>query len=175
MSPTPTKKFLVALKVKNLPKNVEYFESSLVGQDWIFKKMHGVHPFIKIKCLRCRTDLIHRALCSSDLGECFTYPEHVPNSYKKFLVALKVKNLLKHIEYSESSLVGQDWIFKKMHGVHPIIKIKCLRCRTVFIQSALCFSDLGECFTYPEHVPNSYKTFFSGSQSQKPPKTHRIF
>ena len=91
MFPIPTKNFLVALKVTNLPKRVEYSESSLVGQDWIFKKLHGVHAFIKIKCLRCRTALIHRAMCSSDLGKCFTYPEHVPNSCKNFLVALKVK------------------------------------------------------------------------------------
>ena len=90
-----------------------------------------------------------------------------PIPTKNFLVALKVKNLTKRVEYSEFSLVGQDWIFKKLHGAHAFIKINCLRCRTALIQSALCSLDLGECFTYPEHVPNSYEKIFSRSQSQK--------
>ena len=52
-------------------------------------------------------------------------------------------------------------------------KIKCLRRRTVLIQRALCSPDLGECFTYPEHVPNCYRKFFTGSQSQKLPEKSR--
>ena len=87
--------FLVALKVKDFPKHVKYSESSLVGRDWIFKKMNRVCVSCNIKCLGRRTALIQSALCSPDLGECFTYPEHVPNSYKNFLVALKVKNVPK--------------------------------------------------------------------------------
>ena len=57
--------------------------------------------------------LIQSALCSPDLVECFIYPEHVPNSYEMIFVAFKVKNFPKQVEYSESSLVGQDRIFKK--------------------------------------------------------------
>ena len=41
-------------------------------------------------------------------------------------------------------------------------KIKCLRRRTILIQTALRSPDPGECFTYPEHVPNSYQTFSRG-------------
>ena len=55
-------------------------------------------------------------------------------------------------------------------GVNTFVKIKCLRRRTALIQSALCSPDLGECFTYPEHVFNLSRKFFRGSQSQKPPK-----
>ena len=41
--------------------------------------------------MRRRPALIQSALCSPDLGECFTYPEHVLNLSKKILGALKVK------------------------------------------------------------------------------------
>ena len=88
-------------------------------------------------------------------------------------MALKVKDFPKHVEYAESSLVGRDWNFKKMNRVCVPCDIKCLGRRTALIQSALCFPGLGECFTYPEHVPNSYKNFLSGSQSQKLPKTRK--
>ena len=59
-------------------------------------------------------------------------------------------------------MVGRDSIFKKNEKVRVSCNIKCLRRRTVLIQSALCSPDLGECFTYPEHVPNSYKKFSRG-------------
>ena len=46
--------------------------------------------------------------------------------------------------------------------VNTFAKIKCLRRLTVLIQSALCSPDLGECFTYPKHVPKSYQIFSRG-------------
>ena len=117
--------------------------------------------------------LIQSALCSPDLVECFIYPEHAPNSYKKFLVALKVKNFPKHVEYSESWLVKTGFS-KKMNRVCVSCNIKCLGRRTALIQSALCSPDLGECFTYPEHVPNSYKIFLVALKVKNVPKTRRI-
>ena len=56
------------------------------------------------------------------------------------------------------------------NGGLTLLKKKCLRRRTVLTQSALCSPDLGECFTYPEHVPKCYRKFFRGSQSQKLPE-----
>ena len=54
--------------------------------------------------------------------------------------------------------------------VNTFPKIKRLRRRTVLIQSALCSSDLGECFTNLEHVHKPYRKFSRGSQSQKTSK-----
>ena len=54
--------------------------------------------------------LIRSALCSPDLGECFTYPEHAYNSYKIFLEALKVKNSQKSVEYSRNSHLDLSFI-----------------------------------------------------------------
>ena len=51
------------------------------------------------------------------------------------------------------------WIFQKLEKIHAFLKIKCIRCRTVLIQSALCSPDLGECFRYPEHVSNLRRKF----------------
>ena len=55
------------------------------------------------------------------------------------------------------------------HGIvggNNFVKIKCLRRRPALIQSALCFPDLGECFTYPEHVFSLSRKFSRVSQSQ---------
>ena len=49
----------------------------------IFQKIETFFVFLKIKCVRCRTVLIRGALCSSDPGECFRYPEHVSNLRRK--------------------------------------------------------------------------------------------
>jgi len=38
-----------------------------------------------------------------------------------------------------------------------------LRRRLALIQSVLCSPDLGECFTYPEHVLNLSRKFSRGS------------
>ena len=95
---------------------------------------------------------------------------------ENFLEALKVKNFQKtrRIFWAESGWSRLDFQ-KKNQKVRVSCNIKCLRRRTVLIQRALCSPDLGKCFTYPEHVPNCYRNFFRGSQSQKLSQKHKIF
>lgn len=50
---------------------------------------------------------------SPDLGKWFTYSGHVPNFYENLFSGSQSQNLPKYVVYSESSLVGEDWIFKK--------------------------------------------------------------
>ena len=89
----------------------------------------------------------------------------------------KSKTSKKHVEYSELSRACRDSIFQKMKKIYFSSNIKCLRRRTVLIRNALCSLDLGECFTYPEHVFNLSRKFSRDSQSQKLPKkkSRRMF
>jgi len=54
----------------------------------------------------------------------------------------------------------------KAGDYNTFVKIKCHGRRPALIQIAPCSPDLGECFTYPEHVFNLSRKFSSGSQIQ---------
>ena len=71
------------------------------------------------------------------------------------------------------SFFGDDFLEKIKNFKFP--SKKYLWPRTGLIQNALCSPDLGECFTYPEHVFKLSRKFSGGSQSQKLPKKRRIF
>ena len=131
-------------------------------------KRGGVNTLAKIKCLRCRTALIQSALCSPDLGECFTYPEHVPNCYKKFFRGSRSQKLQKKTtNWLRWFRVVETQFYQKIKKFHVCSNKKWLRRRTVLIQSALCSPDLGQGFTYPEHVFNLCRKFFRGSHKVK--------
>ena len=53
------------------------------------------------------------------------------------------------------------------HGVNTFPKIIWTACRKVLMQSALCSSDLGECFRCPEHDYNIHRNFLEASEAQE--------
>ena len=59
----------------------------------------------------------------------------------------------------EVSKVDFTWIFRKSKKFSVCFKIICNACRTVLIQSALCYPDPGDCFRYPQHVCNIRRNF----------------
>ena len=80
---------------------------------------------------------------------------YIPRTCPRFLQ--KIFQWLSKSKTSQNAqnILSPVWLVKtgfskKLHGVHAFVNIKCLVCRTAFIQSALCSPDLGECFTYPE-------------------------
>ena len=83
---------------------------------------------------------------------------------EKFLRASEVKvfakNSHKMIEYSEAWQSFRDLTFKNPLESHFSFNKKCFVDRTVMIQNALHFHDLGECFTYPERTVVPGEDFF---------------
>ena len=142
MFTAPIKKILETLEVKNFQKSIEYSEFILARWDPIFRKILKFHVCFNKKCLSCRTVLNQRALCSPDLEECFTYPEHVHNSHKNFLEVLKATCFHKNIEYSEVILARWDAIFRKIQKFH------------------VCFKKMSE----PSHCPESTCAVFPWSR-----------
>ena len=64
-------------------------------------------------------------------------------------------------------------------GINTFSDINCFRCRTLMIQNALCFPDLGACFIYLERVHKTSRKLsrllWSRETPQKPSKFRHIF
>ena len=76
---------------------------------------------------------------------------------ENFWMALKLGGAQKTcIHEASQSNFEADFtrIFQKIETFFVFLKIKCVRCRTVLIQSAMCSPDVSGCFKYPDHVSN---------------------
>ena len=134
-------------------KTREYSEAWQSFRSLIFKNLLESHFCFNKKCFAGRMVLIQCALRSVGQMICFTYPERMRTTYKKFSTAFWSQSLCqkrhKMAEYSDAWQSFRSLIFKNLLESHFSFNKKCFVGRMVLIQSALYFPDLGECFTYP--------------------------
>ena len=134
-------------------KTGEYSEAWGSFRDLIFKNPLESHFSFNKKCFVDRTDMIQNVLHSPDLGECFTHPERMRTTHKKFSTAFWSQILCqkrhKITEYSDAWQNFRSLIFKNLLESHFSFNKKCFVGCMVLIPNALYFPDPGEYFTCP--------------------------